>query len=131
MRTVAAIGLLASAVVFGGGCNSSPQPEAKGGDTNFAARFEAAKAMTVVTDRDAALAKVAEDAAAGGDAETVKKCIREINVLTVKDDTAYKAALSLAKVGKTDAATEVAKSINVVTRRDAALGKLAKGDYGK
>ncbi len=143
MRMIVAAPLLAGAVLLLGGCSSSSNPDAKGRDavgnrdmkgvagSNFAARFEAARAMMIVSDRDAALAKVAEDAAQAGDAETVQKCLREIRVVDVRDDAAYKAALGLAKSGKADAGTDVAKSIMVVSRRDEALSKLAKGEFGK
>ena len=143
MRMIVAALFLAGAVLLLGGCSSSSNPDAKGRDavgnrdikgvegSNFAARFEAARAMMVVSDRDEALAKVAEDAAQAGDAETVQKCLREIRVVDVRDDTAYKAALGLAKSGKADAGTAVAKSIMVVSRRDEALSKLAKGEFGK
>lgn len=132
MRAVVAITILAGAFLLTLGCNPSSDQGAKSGDgSNFAARLEAAKAISLSSERDAALAKVAEDAANAGEAETVKKCLQEIGLSSLRDDTAYKSALSLGKVGKADAANEVAKSIGLSSRRDEALSKLAKGDFGR
>jgi hypothetical protein len=143
MRIIAAVPLLAIALLLVSGCGSSSHPDAKGRNdagnqdakdgqgSNLAARFKAARAITIFSEKDAALAKVAEDAAQAGDVDTVQKCLGEITVFQLRDDTAYKAALTLAKAGKTDAGTEVEKSISVFSRRDEALGKIAKGEFGK
>ncbi len=137
------VALVCVVLSLAGGCSSSSNTNAKGdnavgnpgakggGASDYAARYEAAVAMTSLQERDSALTKVAQDAAAAGDAETVKKCLQKMTVLDTRDNTAYSAALALARAGKMDAATEVAKSINVLSRRDEALGKLARGEFGK
>jgi hypothetical protein len=134
MRVISAVAFLVVAFLVAGGCGSSSNPnhDTKVGEgSKFAARFDAARAMMIITDRDAALSKVAADAAQAGDVEVVQNCLAEIRVSFARDEAAYKAALSLAKAGKVNAGTEVAKSIMMVNRRDDALGKLAKGEFDK
>lgn len=130
MRAVAAVALLASPLLFGGGCGSSSKPSGDGPTEGpFNARYNAAMAMTP-GERMPALVKVSEDAAEAGDAETVKKCLAAL-VPGSRDDAAQKAALSLARAGKADAGTEVAKSIIDGGTRNKVLGQLARGEYGQ
>jgi len=122
MRTT----ILAIPLLLALGCNSSSN---SGGDSPFASRYDAANAIQITNERDAAFAKLAVDAGEAGDGDIVKKCIKAIQVVNTKDDAAYNAALKLAKSGNGPAATEVAKLIQITTKRDAALSKIAKGDY--
>lgn len=129
MRSPILMTILATSVLFALGCNSSDRGGSSGGDSPFASRFDAAKAIQITNERDAALAKLAQDAGEAGDGDIVKKCVREIHITNTKDDAAYNAALKLAKAGNGPAATEVAKLITITTKRDAALSKIAKGEY--
>ena len=124
---VVTLGLAIAAV----GCDvgSKPQPPVRS-DTPLGARLAAALAMTNVTQRDEALAKLADDAGTEGDGEVVKQALANMTNITKRDDAASASALKLAKAKNAGDATEVAKTINNITKRDAVLAKLAKGDTG-
>jgi hypothetical protein len=151
MRIIGAVPLLAVALMLVGGCSSSSNPDVKGRDaggnpdvkgrgsvgnpdrkggegSNFAARYDAACAITVFAERDAALSKLAEDAAQAGQAgnvEIVQKCLGQISTFAVKDDAAYKAALTLAKAGNGEIVQKCLDQINIFDVRDDAACKAA------
>jgi hypothetical protein len=114
-------------VVAAAGCGS--KKDAAGEDSVYAARFEAAEAIRIDSERDAAMVKLSADAAAGGNVEVVKKCLKAIQIDGTRDAAAAAAALALGKSGQVDAATDVAKTIQLDGRRDAILSKIAKGEY--
>lgn len=92
-----------------------------------AARLKAAMAISSLSERDEALAKLAADAAAQGDADVTAKAVEGIIDVTLHDKAAGDCALSLAKAGKTAAATELARAIRTQSQRDATLAHIAKG----
>jgi hypothetical protein len=122
MRMIPAVVMLAWAGLMAG-CDSS-KPVASG---PIGGRLDAALAITDLSKRNSALAKVAEDAGAAGDADTAKKSIEKITDLNVRNDAAAAAAFKLAEVGKHAEATEVAKKITDLNKKDSVLSKLAKG----
>src|SRR5687767_12108941 len=94
---------------------------------DFAGRLEAAKSIFDSNKRDAALAKVAADAAGAGEGEIAKQAIQKIFSSSAKDDAAYNAAIGLTKAGKSKEAKGVADQIFDSNRKDAALAKIAEG----
>src|SRR5262245_5414381 len=131
MRTISiAVTFVCLAVISSTGCPSSKPPGPSGAES-LAGRLDAAKAITNSTTRDDALAKLATDAAAGGDAAIVKKALGEIHLTTKKDEAAAKAALKLAKEGNVDDANAVARMISITTTKDKTLEKIAKGEFGE
>jgi hypothetical protein len=120
MRSLLWVILVVGVSGLGAGCSKDkPSP-------NFPARLDAALAITDGPTRDSALATVAEDAAAAGEADIVKKAVSKINDVPTRDKTAADAALKLAAAGKSAEAVEVAKMINDAPTRDRTLSKLTK-----
>ena len=89
-------------------------------------RLEAATGITGNTERDAALAKVAQDAARAGEVEIVRDTLQSIVGSETRDQAALASARSLAQVGLKKPAVEIAKSITGSTLRDLALAELAR-----
>jgi len=92
-----------------------------------AARLKAAMAISSLSERDEALAKLAADAAAQGDTDVTAKAVEGVVDVTFHDKTATGCALALAKAGKTASATDLARTIRSQTQRDATLAQIAKG----
>ena len=105
------------------GCNND-KPLVSGA---IKGRLDAALAITDMSKRSDALARVAEDAGAAGDVDVAKQAIDNITDVSKRSDTASAVALKLAEAGKTAEATEIAKKITDVSKRNAVLAKLAKG----
>jgi hypothetical protein len=104
----------------------SPLSERELGRESFVGRFEAASMISGTTERDAAMAKLARDAADAGEVELVKSALREIRGVTEHDQTAFDSARRLARLGLRKQAVEIAKTINGNTMRDLALAELAR-----
>ncbi|MCU0787796.1 MAG: hypothetical protein MUC91_06335 [Verrucomicrobia bacterium] len=92
----------------------------------LAARYEAAKVISSVTQRDAALAKLAREAAVAGEVALTKKALADIISFNFRDGAATHAARALARRGMRTEALEVARTISSFTNRDAVLGELAQ-----
>jgi len=92
----------------------------------LAERLEAATAISGSNEKDSALATLARDAAAAGEATLVKQALGRISSSETRDRSCYEAALTLAKRGLRKAAVEVAKTIAGNSTRDRALTELAK-----
>lgn len=118
---------LAPLVTLAAGCDFGKS--VSGSSSPFQAKLEAAQAITNTSTRDVALAKVAEDAAAGGDAAVADKAVGKITNTSQHDTAAAAAALKLAAVGKPDEAKDLAKKIINTSARDDALAKIAKGEF--
>lgn len=132
--------LLMILVTFASGCGvrttrSVPTSQTKKGTAqnssdklaDFAGRLEAAQSIFDSNKRDAALAKVAADAATAGEGEIAKQAIQKIFSSSAKDEAAYNAAIGLTKAGKSKEAKAVADQIFDSNRKDAALAKIAEG----
>jgi hypothetical protein len=122
--------LLAGLTTLLGGCVGCGNKTAVSPNSPFRAKLDAALAINSSFERDKALVAVANDAAAGADADAVREALEGINSGFTKDSTAAECALKLAKVGKAAEATEIAKKINSSHTRDVTLAKLARGDTG-
>src|SRR5262249_23315597 len=99
-------------------------------------RFEAAKKISVVFDRDDAMKQLARDIATRGNASNrerltglLKQVLDSVNVVFARDEVARACALGLARRGMTAEATAVAEQINVSFERDAVLKRIASGNY--
>ncbi len=128
--------LLTILIVFACGCGGRGGRSVKteGGDANaaadsenFAGRLEAAKAIHDSNKRDAALAKVALDAAEAGEGEIAKEAVKTMYSNNAKDDACYNAAVALARVGKGKEAKAVADLMFSTNRKDEAMTKIAGG----
>jgi hypothetical protein len=91
------------------------------------ARLKAAMAISSLSERDDALAKLAADAAAQGDTDVTAKAVEGVIDVTLHDKAASDCALALAKAGKTASATDLARTIRTQSQRDATLAQIAKG----
>ena len=89
------------------------------------ARYHAAMQISVFTQRDAALARVATDSADAGNVFIARKALAGMNVFTARDQAAEEVAMRLAARNLRAEAIEVARTIDVFTVRDRVLGKLA------
>jgi hypothetical protein len=89
------------------------------------ARYEACRMIRDFTVRDLALAGIAKDAAAEGNAAVAKQVLQEMMDFTVRDDARKVAAISLSDHGKRGDAVEIAKQINDFEKRDETLQELA------
>jgi len=89
-------------------------------------RLEAAASIMGNTERDAALAKVAQDAAKDGEVETVRDTLRAILGNEQRDQAALASVRLLAQGGLKKPAIEIAKSIAGPALRDLALAELAR-----
>jgi hypothetical protein len=116
--------LVQPATSAGGG--ASPSGASLAARAELEGRFQAASSITAFTDRDAALAGVATDAARTGDAAIVKQALGSIINFSTRDDAAVESALGLSRSGLQSDALEVARSITEFTKRDHALRELAK-----
>lgn len=119
-------------VLFNMGCDSrvADDVSAPGGgeiQASYASRFDAAAAIGSSSERDKALARLAVDAARGGDAEIAKRCLQTISSSSLKDDSAFDVVVALTRVGKGTEAKEVADGISSSSRRDEALARIAGG----
>ena len=106
-----------------GGAESAPPTTTSA----HAARLKAAMAISSISERDEALAKVAAAAAAQGDADVTTRAVNAIIDVTLHDRAAGDCSMALAKAGKTAAATELARTIRTQSQRDATLAHIAKG----
>jgi hypothetical protein len=98
---------------------------------SFATRFEAASQLTSDNAQQAAFAKLAIDAANGGDVEMAKKSLGRITSDNVREDITYKFVLIFGKAGHSETALEFAKTLTSDNQRQDALAKIANGDFGK
>ena len=89
-------------------------------------RLEAAANISGVTERDAALANLARDAAKSGEANLVSQILPQISGNAERDQAALDSVRQLAKLGLRRQAVEIAKSIAGSTTRDQALSELAR-----
>jgi len=92
---------------------------------DLSARFEAAKGIFAFSEKDSAMAAVARDAAAAGEAEIAKKALGQITGFSNRDDAARIAARRLAQNGHRAEALEIARTITAFSTRDATLRELA------
>jgi hypothetical protein len=93
----------------------------------YAARLEAALAISNPFERDDALASLATDAAAVGQVRVVKRCLAALSNPFCKDATASCCALRLGQAKQGSAAVAVARTISNPFERDAVLRKMAAG----
>ena len=133
MRHVLLALLLPVALARGCDCShnsavtNAPPPAMPTSTSTHAARLKAAMAISSLGERDEALAKVAADAAAQGDADVTAKAVEPIIDVTLHDKAAGSCAMTLAKAGKTASANDLARSIRTQSQRDATLAQIAKG----
>jgi hypothetical protein len=92
-------------------------------------RFAAAMALTTPSQKQAAMAKLAGDAAELGDAETTRGCIDQLSSPSQKQDVTYQSALRLARCNKAEEARALASTLTSPSQRQKALSKIANGDY--
>jgi hypothetical protein len=92
----------------------------------LAARLDAALIISGNTERDAAMAGLARDAADAGEFVLVKTAVREIRSVAERDQAALDSSRRLARLGLRKQAVEIAKTISSNTMRDLALAELAK-----
>ncbi len=117
---------------FGLGCGSpattanAPAVKVSSG-SRFVNRLEAALAISLLDQRDAALTKLAKEAAEAGDEKVVAEAVKNIHFLDQRDSTAATCARALQKAGKEAAAVALAKTISVIDLRDQVLSGLAEG----
>lgn len=125
--------LAALGVVMTAGCTKKTdalrqQAVRKEVTTALAVRLEAAMQISGNEQRDAALQKVANDAAGARDAATVKKALDMIAGSENKDRTAEACALQLVRQNDPKSAGEIAQLISGTEARDRTLAAIAKGD---
>ena len=121
-------GLVLSLPACGGGGGDANRTDNATDHASLEARYDAAKLINDLVQRDKAPAVVAADAARAGDGEVAKKALHSINDPGDRDKPASSAAVSLARAGKVKEAKEVAQIINDPSLRDETLAKIAKGD---
>jgi hypothetical protein len=95
-------------------------------NSSFADRLQAAKLINVSSEKNAALEKLAADAAKEGLGKIVTEAIDEINQTEIRNSAAANAADLLVKAGNIQDATKVAELINVTSLRNEVLAKIAK-----
>ena len=95
-------------------------------NSSLADRLQAAKLINVSSEKNAALEKLAADAAKEGLGNVVIEAIAEINQTSIRNSAAANAADLLVKAGKIQDATKVAELINVTSLRNEVLAKIAK-----
>jgi hypothetical protein len=93
---------------------------------DLAGRLEAAANISGLSERDAALTNLAQDAAKSGEAELVRKILQQIRGNEERDQAALESVRVLASLGMRRQAVEIAKSISGVSTRDQALSELAR-----
>ena len=94
--------------------------------TNLQDRLQAAKLITVNSEKNGALEIVVADAAKQADAQIVIEAITEINQTSIRNAAAANAASLLQKAGKTKDAVKVAELINDTSLRNKVLAEIAK-----
>ncbi len=108
-------------VLFLVGCTKEPPASSSLKD-----RLQAAKLITVSSEKNAALEKVAADAAKQGDGEIAHQAIIEISQSEIRNSAAADTATLLAKSGKVKEAVKVAELINQTDIRNKVLAEIAK-----
>jgi hypothetical protein len=98
---------------------------------NFGSRFEAASELASDNLREQAFAKLAIDAAKGGDVVIAKKSLDRITADKLREDITYQFVVIFGKAGKSDQALEFARALKSDNQRQDALAKIANGDFGK
>ncbi len=93
---------------------------------DLASRLEAAANISGTVEKDAALAKLARDAAKSGKADMVGEILGQITGNSERDQAALESVRLLAQRGMRKPAIEIAKSITGTTIRDMALSELAR-----
>lgn len=113
----------------------APLPEVVDLET-LRGRFQAAKKISALFERDDAMKGLARDIARrghAGDREQLvcllKQVLASINALFERDDVTKACAISLARRGMTSEATALAEQINALFERDALLKRIASGKY--
>jgi hypothetical protein len=91
------------------------------------AKLEAALAHSDAAQRDAALAKVAHDAAVAGAGDVARAAVGKISDSGTRDAAAQAAAFALLEAGMPAAAKEVANLIEDGSMREDVLALMAKG----
>ena len=129
MRTLAGLIILSPLLALGLGCDKRGGTEQ--GGTDFESRLKEAKAIGDIGKRDAALTKVAEDAAAAGNVDYANKAVNGMTVLELRDAACRTCALKLASLGKLDDAKAMTNKINSLNLRDDTLADIAKGNPSK
>jgi predicted Ser/Thr protein kinase len=89
-------------------------------------RFAAARSISMFTERDEALVRVAIDAAKAGNSAIAQAALGEIKQYTAHDDAASSAALELSRSGHRQEAIAIAKTIKQFTVRDRTLSAVAQ-----
>jgi len=89
-------------------------------------RLEAAANISGATEKDAALANLARDAAKSGQADLVGEILGQISGNSERDQAAHECVRLLARLGLRKPAIEIAKSIGGTAIRDMALSELAR-----
>jgi hypothetical protein len=92
-------------------------------------RLDAAKAMSDAAARDKELAKLALEAATGGDIAVANESANSIANDTLREQTKAKVVLRLAKAGKTDGANALLRTIADAKTRDRLALKIRTRDF--
>jgi len=105
---------------------STKAPDVGARAADLQARLVAAEQIMSFSERDKALAIIAQDAARDGDATIAHRALDKITAFTARDAAALEAARALAKAGQRADAIELAKMITSFVERDKALKELAQ-----
>ncbi|MHC4566671.1 MAG: hypothetical protein ACYTE3_13045 [Planctomycetota bacterium] len=114
---------LACSCLFFAGCEDKNLPSDSNGILRD--RLRAAKLITVSSEKDAALERVAEDAAEEADGKIVLEAITEISQTGIRNSAAANVAPLLVQAGKTKDAIEVIGLINDTSLRNKMLTQIA------
>ena len=101
-------------------------PAAIANTADLKARLGAAEKIMSFTERDAALAIVARDAAKAGDAALARQALGKMTAFPSRDKATLETARALLKNDRRAEAIEIARTITSFTQRDAALKELAQ-----
>lgn len=93
--------------------------------TDIATRYGAAMQITSFSDRDAVLARVAADAAAGGDTRMARLALGSMSSFSERDAASEQVAMKLAQRGMRAEAVEIARGMSSFGDRDRVLARLA------
>jgi hypothetical protein len=111
--------------------SGSPSASSNTDKPNYPIRFDAASALIDVNAQQRAFAKLAIDAAKGGDDAIAKQALDRIIEVNLQQDITYKFVMILGNAGKQDQALAYAKKLIDVNRQQTALAKIANGEYDK
>ncbi len=99
-------------------------------NSNFDARIESAKSITIFTSSDKALSSIAIDAANALDVEHTIKALSMMTQFTVKDSTAEHCVTPFINENMLEEAGSIANQITSFTTKDRVLARIAHGPNG-